>query len=74
MDDREKAVYGTLSSFLVQKVTNSEHAVIDHTHAARTQLMNIHSLAWDHELLAQFGLTGIRLPMIVPSIHEFGHI
>jgi glycerol kinase len=44
---------------------------IDHTHAARTQLMNISTLAWDGDLLKLFGLTGIRLPEITPSAHEF---
>jgi glycerol kinase len=65
------AVFGTLSSFLTRRLTGSPD-VIDHTNAARTQLMNITTLAWDEDLLGLFGLTGMRLPDIVPSGRAFG--
>jgi len=67
-------VFGTLSSFLVQQLTNSKPALIDHTNAARTQLMSIHTLSWDNELLEAFGLTGIRLPGIRPTVHGYGTV
>jgi glycerol kinase len=67
-------VFGTLSSFLCQRLTNADRAGIDHTNAARTQLMNIHSCAWDPELLALFGLEDIRLPVITPTLQDFGPI
>ena len=67
-------VFGTLSSFLVQQLTNNTQALIDHTNAARTQLMSIHTLSWDDELLGAFGLTGIRLPGIRPTAHEYGKV
>lgn len=67
-------IFGTLSSFLVQRLTKGPRAQIDHTHAARTQLMNIHHLAWDAALLEGFGLTGITLPEIVPTAHAFGTV
>ena len=67
------AVFGTLSSFLVRHLTGSREDVIDHTHAARTQLMNIKTRAWDKELLELFGLTGIGLPKIVPAAYTFGN-
>ncbi len=70
----EKTVFGTLSSFLVQRLTESPRAMIDHTNAARTQLMNIHSLGWDPELLKLFGLSGIPLPEITPTAHAFGTV
>lgn len=69
-----QAVFGTLSSFLVQRLTAGSHAMIDHTNAARTQLMNIHSLEWDPELMKLFGLSGIRLPEITPTAHAFGTV
>jgi glycerol kinase len=68
------AIFGTLSSFLIRRLTGNKDDAIDHTNAARTQLMNIKTLAWDEELLGLFGLTGIRLPMIVPSAHAFGNV
>jgi glycerol kinase len=66
------AVFGTLSSFLVRRLTGRREDAIDHTNAARTQLMNINTRAWDEELLGLFGLTNLRLPAIVPSAHAFG--
>lgn len=68
------AVFGTLSSFLVQQLTDNKQALIDHTNAARTQLMSIHTLLWDNELLETFGLTGIRLPGIRPTAHGYGNV
>lgn len=68
------AVYGTLSSFIVKHLTGNKQAVIDHTNAARTQLMNIHTLSWDRELLEAFGLESIRLPEIRPTAHGYGEI
>jgi glycerol kinase len=65
-------IFGTLSSFLVRRLTRNAENVIDHTNAARTQLMNIKTLAWDNDLLKLFGLTNIRLPNIVPSAYAYG--
>jgi glycerol kinase len=66
-------VFGTLSSFLIRHLTGNTEDAIDHTNAARTQLMNIKTLAWDDELLGLFGLTGVRFPRIVPSAHAYGN-
>jgi len=71
---QSQAVFGTLSSFLVQRLTGGSQAVIDQTNAARTQLMNIHSLEWDPELMKLFGLSGITLPEITPTAHAFGTV
>ena len=68
------ALFGTLSSFLAQGLTGNSEAGIDHTNAARTQLMNVGTLAWDEELLKAFGLSGIRLPEIRPTAHAFGTV
>ncbi len=66
------AVFGTLSSFLTQRLTGSDHALIDHTNAARTQLMDIGSMDWSGELRDIFRLGDIRLPKIVPTVNDFG--
>ena len=65
---------GPLSSFIVRRLIGHGPGALDHTSAARTQLMNINTLAWDDELLGIFGLTGLRLPMIFPSGHTFGKV
>ena len=66
------SVLGTLSSFLCQRMTGASAPLIDHTHAARTQLMDIRSMTWDRELIGLFGLEGVRLPEIVPTAHQYG--
>lgn len=71
---RPDAVFGTLSSHLVQRLTQAGQPTIDHTNAARTQLMDIGALAWDDGLLDLFGLTGIRLPAITPTASDLGTI
>ncbi len=72
--EEKTTVFGTLSSFLTQRLTGSPHAVIDHANAARTQLMNARSLAWDQDLIALFELSGIRLPELTPTCSRFGTI
>jgi hypothetical protein len=44
----------------------------DHTNASRTLFFNLHSLQWDEELTATYGLTGIHLPKLKPSSSSFG--
>ncbi len=66
------AVFGTLSSYLVQRLTEGRRALIDHTNAARTLLMDIKSLAWDGELKDLFGLAEINLPEIRPTAGPWG--
>lgn len=68
------AVFGTLSSFLCQRLAGGRKAVIDHTNAARTQLMNITTLGWDDGLRELFGVKGTRLPELVPTAHRFGDV
>jgi glycerol kinase len=72
--DRDTTVFGTLSSFLSQRLCGAQRALIDHTNAARTQLLNIRSLTWDQALLQLFGLDSIRLPEIRPTVLEFGMV
>jgi len=69
---RKTAVFGALSSFLAQRLTGSPQAVIDHTNAARTQLMDIGTLAWAPDLIELFGLEDIRLPEIAPTLGAYG--
>jgi glycerol kinase len=71
---QDMVLLGTLSGFLCHRLTGSPKVLIDHTHAARTQLMNIRTLSWDRELLELFGLGDVRLPEIVPTVHPFGMV
>ena len=35
-------------------------------------LFSLKDLAWDNEILELFGLTGLKLPQVLPSGAEFG--
>jgi glycerol kinase len=66
----EGAVFGTIDSWLVFKLTGSH--VSDYTNASRTMLFDIRTLAWDPELCAMLGVDASRLPRPVPSAEVYG--
>lgn len=63
---------GTVDAFLIWRLTGGESHATDATNASRTLLFNIHSLQWDDELLAYFGVPRAALPDVKPSVSEFG--
>jgi glycerol kinase len=66
------ACFGTIDTWLLYKLTNGKSYLTDYTNASRTLFFNLTTLDWDKELLASFGLTGIKLPGIKPSAFNFG--
>ena len=66
------AFFGTIDTWLLYKLTNGKEYTTDYTNASRTLLFNLHTLQWDEELIAVYGLTGIQLPQIKPSSFLFG--
>lgn len=58
---------GTQDAYLLWKLTGGREHKTDVSNASRTQLMNIHSLQWDDELLELFGVARHILPEICPS-------
>ena len=57
---------GTVDAWLIYKLTG-EH-VTDVTNASRTMLFNIHDMAWDEQLLAEFDVPDTLLPSVRPSV------
>jgi glycerol kinase len=57
--------FGTIDSFLVNRLTKGETHVTDVTNASRTLLMNLATAEWDPELLALFRVPKEVLPRIV---------
>ena len=49
-----KLAFGTVDSWLLWKLTSGRVHVTDASNASRTMLFNIHTGAWDHELLDLF--------------------
>ncbi|MFW5894624.1 MAG: FGGY-family carbohydrate kinase [Bacillota bacterium] len=52
----------------------TERFVTDHSQAARTMLMNIHTFEWDKELIEAFGLDASILPELVPPGSNVGNL
>jgi glycerol kinase len=63
---------GTVDSWVLWNLTGGKVYACDMTNASRTQLFNLHTLAWDAELLALFGIPGTALPEVRPSSTIFG--
>jgi glycerol kinase len=75
MAEAGDALFGNVDSFLVWKLTGGSNGgihVTDVTNASRTQLMNLHTLAWDAELLDTFGIPEKMLPRICSSSEVYG--
>ena len=64
--------FGTVDSFLLFRLTGGAVHGTDCSNAARTLLFNIHTLAWDNELLRLFEIPRSVLPEVWPSSHVFG--
>lgn len=58
---------GTIDSFLLWRLTGGAVHATDVSNASRTSLMNIHTGAWDEDLLQLFGVPRQILPEIGPS-------
>jgi len=74
---REKAAkhalcFGTVDSWLVYCLTGGKSCKTDYSNASRTQLFNLHTLAWDGEISAAFGLDAADLPEVCASDDCFG--
>jgi glycerol kinase len=67
---RERAVFGTIDSWLVFKLTG-RHAT-DLSNASRTLLFDIRERRWDPELCELLGVDPARLPEALPSAHIYG--
>ena len=66
------AVFGTVDSWLLYRLTGGKVFATDHTNASRTLLYNIRDLAWDDELLGIFGVPRAALADVRPSSGDFG--
>ncbi|MGN9838567.1 glycerol kinase GlpK [Nonomuraea sp. H19] len=69
--ERGEVLFGTMDSWLLWNLTGRH--ITDVTNASRTMLMNIHTLAWDDDLLAALGVPRAMLPEIRPSAEVYGH-
>ena len=70
--ERGDLAFGTIDSFLIWRLTGGARHVTDVTNASRTLLYNIHTGAWDDELLAALTIPRAMLPEVLLSSGLFG--
>lgn len=61
------ALFGTIDSWLVYRLTGGRSFVTDHSNASRTLLYNVHRMDWDDDLLSLFEVPRQSLPDTVRS-------
>jgi glycerol kinase len=66
------ALFGTIDTYLLYRLTNGQVYATDHTNASRTLFYDIGKLTWSQELCAAFGVEFGRLPEIRESAAWFG--
>lgn len=66
--------FGTVDTWLIWRLSAQRLHITDPSTASRTLLYNIHTLAWDGELLELFGIPAALLPRVVPSAGRAGEI
>ena len=70
---RGELAFGTVDSFLIWRLTGGRVHCTDVSNASRTMLFNIHTLAWDSDLLAALDIPPSVLPEVRPSSAVYGH-
>lgn len=70
--ERGELRFGTVDSFLLWRLTGGQSHKTDATNASRTLLFNIHTQAWDPELLALFEIPAGLLPEVLDCAADFG--
>ena len=69
---RGELMFGTIDCYLLWRLTGGKVHATDATNASRTLLFNIHTGAWDDELLEIIGVPRSMLPEVKDSSARFG--
>lgn len=70
--ERGELLFGTVDTYLLWKLTQGRTHATDATNASRTLLFNIHTQAWDAELLTAFSVPSQLLPTVLDNTADFG--
>ena len=68
------ALFGTVDTWLLWKLSGGVLHKTDATNASRTMLYNIHTHDWDEDLLKLFRIPRAMLPQVCPSGSFFGDV
>jgi glycerol kinase len=70
--ERGEILFGTVDSWLLWRLTSGSVHTTDYSNASRTMLYNIHTLAWDDEILARLRIPRALLPTVRSSSEVYG--
>jgi glycerol kinase len=71
--ERGELAFGTIDTWLIWQLTGGRVHCTDPSNASRTLLFDIHTGAWDDELLRLLDVPRALLPQVVPSSGICGH-
>lgn len=71
--ERGELLFGTVDTWLIWKLTGGKVHVTDYSNASRTLLYNIHTLAWDEDILKELNIPKCMLPEVKPSSCVYGN-
>jgi glycerol kinase len=72
--DAGRLAFGTVDSWLIWKLTSGKLHITDASNASRTMLFNIHTGAWDDELLRLFHVPRSMMPEVRGSSEVYGEV
>lgn len=70
--EKGELAFGTVDTFLIWRLTGGAVHATDATNASRTSLFNIHTGAWDEELLRLFNIPRSILPDVRDCAADYG--
>ncbi|HPT56874.1 MAG TPA: FGGY family carbohydrate kinase, partial [Casimicrobium sp.] len=71
--EKGELAFGTIDAWLIWNLTGGKTHATDPSNASRTLLFNIHTNAWDDELLTLLNIPRAVLPQVLPSSGAFGN-
>ena len=72
--ERGELCFGTVDSYLINRLTGGARHVTDATNASRTQLFDIREQRWSEDLLELFDVPAAMLPEVLDSAADFGTV
>ncbi|MCX7185451.1 MAG: glycerol kinase GlpK [Nitrosospira sp.] len=72
--EASRLICGTVETWLIWKLTGGRVHVTEPSNASRTMLFNLHTGAWDSELLKLFSIPQSMLPQVRCSSEVYGEI
>jgi glycerol kinase len=70
--ERGELAFGTVDTWLLWKLTGGRSHATDVSNASRTLLLDLHTVAWDPEMLDLLSVPAEVLPRVQPSAGSFG--